>query len=459
MSRFLARLAIKVSAAISQHKKEFFDYLIAHSADIENLVRCHLGINWCHVCVMEIWKSGSFNVWHDKVFVRFPLPYKLGEANNPGNLEEKLRTEVAAYIWLQEQCPDVSIPIYTASFTHPRNAPFFAKTMLGVRRLVLSWLGFLTPCNYVRHGLHNPFKSGYIILSEAKGEPLHRSWEDHRHDKSYRTRLFRGLARISLSLNEKLLSQIGLLTLDLRGVITLPNWPLTLYLQMLENEGTPSGIPRQRTYRSVGPYISDLLSFQDNRILYQPNSVHNQDDGEMQFAALTALRATMHRFIRPEYRDGPFFFTLTDLHRSNIFPPYWLASKAVKGFGDSESVAELDTLLKEYFAIYEEENARNGILYQAPVMRHVWEAGSFWYFQAIKVPKGMYRVFNSNIQPLFNKEHCEESIFDQVFWWYWTVCAQEVKQKKIKDKEDYTMQLSEAFGTAGQDKTDHAKAD
>ena len=220
----------------------------------------------------------------------------------------------------------------------------------------MSWLGFPTPCNYVRHGLHNPFKSGYIILSEAKGEPLHRSWEDHRHDKSYRTRLFRGLARISLSLNEKPLPRIGSLTLDSRSVITLSNRPLTLYLQMLENEGIPSGIPRQRTYRSVEPYISDLLSFQDNRILCQPNSVHNQDDGEMQLAALTALRATMHRFTRPEYRDGPFFFTLTDLHRSNIFvdehwnirtiidlewacsqpiemqlPPYWLTSKVWMG--------------------------------------------------------------------------------------------------------------------------------
>ena|ERR1700694_5589595 len=105
-----------------QHKKEFFDYLMAHKADIENLVRCHLGVGGCHVCVMEIWESGSFNVCvpilipatgrrgHGMVFVRFPLPYKVGEANSPGNVEEKLRTEIAAYLWLQEQCPDVSIP-------------------------------------------------------------------------------------------------------------------------------------------------------------------------------------------------------------------------------------------------------------------------------------------------------------------------------------------------------------
>ena len=87
---------------------------------------------------------------------------------------------------------------------------------------------------------------------------------------------------------------------------------------MLENEGILSGIPRERTYSSVEPYISNLLSFQDYKILYQPNAVLDQDDDEMQLAALTALGATMYRFIHPEYRGGPFFFTLIDLHRSNI---------------------------------------------------------------------------------------------------------------------------------------------
>lgn len=47
---------------------------------------------------------------HDTVFVHFPLPYKVGEARNPGNVDEKLRAEIATYVWLQENCPDVSIP-------------------------------------------------------------------------------------------------------------------------------------------------------------------------------------------------------------------------------------------------------------------------------------------------------------------------------------------------------------
>lgn len=187
-------------------------------------------------------------------------------------------------------------------------------------------------------------------------------------------------------MNKTPLSRIGSLTLDSNGVISLSNRPLNLYFHKLEDEGIPSGIPRQRTYGSVEPYLSDFLSFHDNKIRFQPNAIHSQEDAEMQIAALTGMRATMHRFIRTEYRDGPFFLTLTDMHRSNIFvdeqwniqavidlewacsqpvemqlPPYWLTSRSVDDFTDPESIAELDGLLKEYFDIYaEEELAQNG---------------------------------------------------------------------------------------------------
>ncbi|KFY02890.1 hypothetical protein O988_01841 [Pseudogymnoascus sp. VKM F-3808] len=180
----------------------------------------------------------------------------------------------------------------------------------------------------------------------------------------------------------------------------------------------------------------------------------------------------MHRFIRPEYCDGPFFLTLTYMHRSNIFfdeqwnvqtvidlewacsqpvemqlPPYWLTSRSVDGFTDPESIAELDGLLKEYFDIYaEEELAQNGHLYHTPIMRHVWQSGSFWYFQAATIPKGMYLLFSEHVQPLFNKEHYEKSIFDEVFWWYWRVDVKDVVEQKLKDKEKYTADLKRAFG-------------
>ena len=45
-----------------------------------------------------------------RVMIRFPLPYKIGEEDYPGNAEEKLRCEAATYVWLQQHCPDVPIP-------------------------------------------------------------------------------------------------------------------------------------------------------------------------------------------------------------------------------------------------------------------------------------------------------------------------------------------------------------
>lgn len=90
--------------------------------EIRDLVRWHLGVPWAYVSGMDSWRRGSFNraipvyVPLDgdqdgrRIWIRFPLPYKIGEASHPGNAREKLETEVATYIWLQDNCPDVPIP-------------------------------------------------------------------------------------------------------------------------------------------------------------------------------------------------------------------------------------------------------------------------------------------------------------------------------------------------------------
>ncbi|KAG8405323.1 hypothetical protein J3458_021986 [Metarhizium acridum] len=180
----------------------------------------------------------------------------------------------------------------------------------------------------------------------------------------------------------------------------------------------------------------------------------------------------MHRFIRPEYREGPFCLTLTDLHQSNIFVdeqwniqsiidlewtyakpiemqvlPYWLTSRAVDGFYDADAVAEYDAIVDEYLSIYAaEEKRHSGVTTEASIKRHVWKSGSFWYFHAVSVPKGMYNLFNRHIQPLFNKEHSELSIFDEVFFWYWGENATETIRTKLQDKEEYLQRVTEAFG-------------
>lgn len=79
--------------------------------------------------------------------------------------------------------------------------------------------------------------------------------------------------------------------------------------------------------------------------------------------------------------------------------------------------------------------------------RHMWKSGSFWYFHAVSVSKGMHNfLFNGHIQPLFNKEHSKLSIFDKAFFWYWGGNVTETIRTKLKDEEEYLKRVTEAFG-------------
>ena len=151
------------------------------------------------------------------------------------------------------------------------------------------------------------------------GAMLSKSWGEHRHDSSRRSNLFHGLARIVLSLGKPRLPRIGSFTLDNRGIISLTNRPLTLRLQALENEGIGTDISRDYTYSAVDLYLLDFLKCHNNRIYQQPNSVHDQDDGQQQVAALTMMKALIRHFVNRDLRHGQFIFTLTDMHQSNIF--------------------------------------------------------------------------------------------------------------------------------------------
>ena len=108
-----------------QKKFDFLSYLHQQRAKIEALVSSHLGLKRpedCQLTQPVDWIHGSFNIclpvnvsgWSKhpgkRVIVRFPLPYKTGELEYPGNADEKLRCEAATYVWIEENCPDVPIP-------------------------------------------------------------------------------------------------------------------------------------------------------------------------------------------------------------------------------------------------------------------------------------------------------------------------------------------------------------
>ena len=311
-----------------------------------------------------------------------------------------------------------------------------------------------------------------IISYVEKGQMLSNSWATYLfEDNSRRQNLFRGLANIMIALNRTRLPKIGSLTLGNDGVISLTNRPLTLRLQTFENEGIPT-IPRGSTYQAVEPYILDLLQCHDNRIYYQPNAVHDLNDGQEQFASLTMMRGLLHQFVSRQYRHGPFMLTLTDLHQSNIFvdedcnitslidlewacsfpaelqtPPYWLTGRPIDDIEHGEHLQTFEKIINEFMNIFEEQDQKiqGSSAFQAQIMRQCWNRGSFWYFQAAHSPKGLCRVFNEHIQRIFCEEHCTQRVFDRTVSPYWCAGAEESIHEKVQEEAEYKHRLRKRF--------------
>ena len=124
-----------------QKQKEFFKLLSNHQQAIEDLVRFHLSLHeevHCDISDCSSWISGNFNVCipvfvksqidetQTRVIIRIPLPYKLGETENVGNVEEKARCEAATYIWIKNNCSSVPIPrLWGFGFTSGSCVSFF----------------------------------------------------------------------------------------------------------------------------------------------------------------------------------------------------------------------------------------------------------------------------------------------------------------------------------------------
>lgn len=107
-------------------QSHFFSHLYARREWMKAIVAHHLNLSstkLCHVAAMDDWFRGSFNVcvpititdWKcrqqpgNRVILRFPLPYRIGESFRPGNGDEKVQCEAGAYAWLQQNCPDIPV--------------------------------------------------------------------------------------------------------------------------------------------------------------------------------------------------------------------------------------------------------------------------------------------------------------------------------------------------------------
>ena len=108
--------------------------------------------------------------------------------------------------------------------------------------------------------------------------------------------LFRGIARLILSVSRVPLPRIGSFEFQHDGTISLTNRPLSCGMTILENDGAPRVMQRNDTYTCVEPYVSDMLTFHGGRFHAQPNAANHERDCRFQMAVQALLRASSFRY-------------------------------------------------------------------------------------------------------------------------------------------------------------------
>ncbi|KAK4044666.1 hypothetical protein C8A01DRAFT_42574 [Parachaetomium inaequale] len=432
---------------------------------IEALVRHHLGLGDGDACAVEPcdrWIRGGFKVCepveaaHRRPIFRCPMPHKLAEARYPGTVDEKLSCEVGTYTWMQDWCPDVRIPhLYgfgfsdRRHFTHEGRMPWYVRVWRAIRRCVCGLLGYPTLSRYAAHptSLHPPV--GYMLLEYVgpdTGRMLSDTWAARRHDQARRRTLFRGMARVILSLARVPQFRIGSFRFCTDGTVTLTNRPLPCCVAILENDGAPRTMPQDETYACTEPFVADMLALHDGGFLANRNAM----------AARALLRTLSHRY-------------LTDLHASNIFVdddwnltclidlewvcslpaemlavPYWLMGRGIDELvGDD--LREFNEVHREFIDALEEEAAtapgRNSAL--AHIIRESWESGAVWFWRSLTSVDAIFSLAEDHISP----GYCSlSSKVEEVFAQYWCQGSAEVVRRKVADHEEYVKDLGSLFG-------------
>jgi len=302
---------------------------------------------------------------------------------------------------------------------------------------------------------------------------LSNTWNQHREDPVRRQNLFRGMARIILSLASISQPRIGSFRFHNDGTITLTNRPLSCAMIILENDCAPRMIQENDTYTCTEAFVSDMLNFHENRFLNNQNAVNSKSDCHFQMAVMALLRTTAHHFLPRELRQGPFVLQMTDFNQSNIFvddkwnitclldlewvcalpvdaleAPYWLTGRSIDVI--SEHLNEFDTVRKEFMDIVEEEELKISLTQYnmsiARTMHSSWESKRVWFWNCLLSINAMNSLLMDYIYPMFSSKSWSDT--EKFMWLFWTPNCDEVVTKKLADKERFDKALQTIFEQA-----------
>jgi hypothetical protein len=315
--------------------------------------------------------------------------------------------------------------------------------------------------------------SAYMVLEylgPETGRRLSETFDKEREDEGQRRRLFRGISRILLSLARIPQSRIGSFCFNTDGTVTLTNRPLCCSMMIAENDGAPRTIQRHRTFSCTDEFVSDTLTFHDQRFLHQPNAVYSEEDCRGQMAVKMLLRTSSHNYINRELRNGPFLLQLTDFHASNILVdeqwnvtglidlewicalpaemldvPYWLTGCAIDGI-TGDRFSQFDQVRRKFMDIFREEEqatdatVKHGVAL-SQVMQDMWESKGVWFWHCLASVNAMYLLVEAHLYPPRSLSTEVERTLSK----FWCRNSEDVVQKKVADKQAYNEELRRMF--------------
>ncbi|KAK3185373.1 hypothetical protein K4F52_005875 [Lecanicillium sp. MT-2017a] len=494
-------------------KNAFYAHIESHRSLITDIVAHHFGVSASVVDVapQAWWRHGSFNLGIPGrilapvpvgvpalFFIRFPLPYRVGESTRPGNGDEKLRCEAATYAFIERYCPGVPIPkLYgfglsnNLRYTNCVFLPWWKRWFQAVRRAFVSVLGRQPPTHYIAHNASRfaPLDTGYLLIEmidQSRGGMLSASWDEHRTDPKRLDNLQRGLARMMLSLASVELPRIGAFRLDRDGYLRLDNRPVSVTSTMHENEGLPLDLARDKTMNASTELVLSQLAAFESRMVHQPNGVNSEEDAWYQMAAFVGGRFALPQLLRKDLERGPFVLALTDLHRSNIMvdmdwnvtciidleyacawpvefwhSPNWLDSDFIDTMDRDQFAAR-----HEQFMRYVEEEEKCGTYRVgreplSTIMRKAWDKGTVWVELALRDPVAYTAVFYKKILPVyfgFLGNELDNGSYFRFCSRFWSPDAPAVIERKLRDNEEYLDKLKNEFQLATEKPTPEQSA-
>ena len=148
--------------------------------------------------------------------------------------------------------------------------PFYFRFQRIFQQLLRKYLRYLTLSRYAFNLISEGLPLIYMLfkyISPKIGEILLNIQNQQQEDLVRRQNLFRGIARLILSLARVFQPRISLFEFYNNGIIILINRLLPCFIIILENNSAPRIISRNEIYTFIKPFIIDMLIFYNNFFL------------------------------------------------------------------------------------------------------------------------------------------------------------------------------------------------